>query len=151
LAFRYSGYDCELACDEEVMQSIQAKEKKAYGGCLLNTIEKRMGFANGVLLSTNMKSNKFLLRERIENIANGGKKSVLVMFVAAGLVVGVAGVSLMEETTEAAEEQVASQEKTMSDTEETVSDGENTSDIVAYGDDVQACLEIWSRPVEETE
>lgn len=151
LAFRYSGYDCELACDEEVMQSIQAQEKKAYGGCLLNTIEKRMGFANGVLLSTNMKSNKFLLRERIENIANGGKKSVLVMFVAAGLVAGVAGVSLMEETTEAAEEQVASQEKTMSDTEETVSDGENTSDIVAYGDDVQACLEIWSRPVEETE
>lgn len=151
LAFRYSGYDCELACDEEVMQSIQAQEKKAYGGCLLNTIEKRMGFANGVLLSTNMKSNKFLLKERIENIANGGKKSGLAMLVAASLVVGVMGVSLTGETAVSAKEQGASQEKKISGTEETGSEGEDVSDVVSYGDDVHVCLEIWSRPVEETE
>ncbi|MBQ2804183.1 MAG: hypothetical protein IJF07_09830 [Lachnospiraceae bacterium] len=151
MAFRYSGYDCELACDEEVLQSIQAKEKKAYGGCLLNTIEKRMGFANGVLLSTNMKSNKSLLKERIENIANEDKKSGLVMLVAASLVVGVTGVSLTEETTVAAEEQIVLQETMTSGTEEATFDGEDVSDIVKHGDDVQVCLEIWSRPVEETE
>lgn len=151
MAFRYSGYDCELACDEEVMRSIQAKEKKAYGGCLLNTIERRMGFANGVLLSTNMKSNKSLLKERIENIANGGKKSGLAMLLAAIMVVGVMGVSLMGKTAVAAKEQGASQEKTISGTEGAISDGEDASDVVTYGDDVQVCLEIWSRPVEETE
>ena len=69
LAHLYSGYDCELACDEFVMRNIETKDYRNYGSCLLDVIKKSKKVSERVLLSTNMKSEKRLIRARIENIA----------------------------------------------------------------------------------
>lgn len=99
LAFRYSGYDCELACDESVMHRIQKEERKAYGGCLLDVIKKNRGMGERVLLSTNMKSGKKLIRARIENIVAGYRNNIILMGMTTAFIILVSGCSLMEQQT----------------------------------------------------
>ncbi len=82
LAFKYSGYDCELACDEAVAEKLQETDRKKYGGCLLRAVEKSKGIQAHVIMSTNLKSNKRLIRERIENLVMIRKKSYMAMFLA---------------------------------------------------------------------
>lgn len=96
LAFKYSGYDCELACDEAVMSKLQEMEIKNYGGCLLNIIEKNKGMQARVLLSTNLKSGKKLIRERIENMVTKRKKSYMAMVLSVFMLFAVTACFLMD-------------------------------------------------------
>lgn len=111
LAFKYSGYDCELACDEAVMRNLQEKEIKNYGGCLLNAIEKNKEMQARVLLSTNLKSNKKLIRERIENIVTKRKKSYVAMLLSFLMLFTVTGFFLIDTKSVNAEEIIPSDEK----------------------------------------
>lgn len=95
LAHLYSGYDCELACDEFVMRNIDNKDYRNYGSCLLDVIKKSKKVSERVLLSTNMKSEKRLIRARIENIAMRQQHKIGVMFVAVFLLLIASGCALM--------------------------------------------------------
>ncbi len=178
-AFKYSGYDCELACDETVMLKIGIAERKRYGSCLLDVIRKHKKVSERVLLSTNMKSEKKLIRARIENIVSGKKSSILLMIVTACILIMVSGCALMERRlpTEkgvdgefleiAIEEQVseaervnisersdASEEHTTDSSQKTVAQespaGAVNDNIVDYGDTVYCCAEVL-RKIPDTE
>lgn len=179
LAFKYSGYDCELACDESVMKRIQKTEHTAYGSCLLDVIKKHRGIGQQVLLSTNMKAPKKLIRARIENIVSGHKNSVLVACLATLLVLAVSGCGFMEqkadmnqsegtgevnisETDKSSEEIMEDlQESSSSNVEKTEnsqdkqSEGEGSKlyirdDVVDYGDTVYFRAELWRKNGEYT-
>ena len=169
LAFKYSGYDCELACDESVMRRILVSEHKAYGGSLLDVIKKHRGLGQRVLLSTNMKAPKKLIRARIENIVAGRKGSVLVACLAALAVLLVTGCGFMEQKTdtsdaatsvdtESEEAQAETQGKLPSDDEggdesrESLAGTESQlsqDDVVDYGDTVYFCAEIMRKDSDE--
>lgn len=157
LAFKYTGYDCELACDEEVMGRIQETERIKYGGCLLHAIDIRQRAGKYVILTTNMKSSKKLLKERIENIAYKSKRSIGAMLLVLVLLITVMGCALMGETPVHANENSTIQEETQNTAEsditqtQPIQSNQTKSDTVSYGDTVQLCLEIWIRPVGETE
>lgn len=171
LAFKYSGYDCELACDESVMGRIEVAEHKAYGGSLLDVIKKHRGLGQRVLLSTNMKAPKKLIRARIENIVTGRKGSVLIACLATMLVILVTGCGFMEPKSdakdvfvpvdaelEAGQEEI--QEKFYSDGEadgvlqenqtgmESVN-SQKSDNVVDYGDTVYFRSEIWEKDANE--
>ena len=156
LAFRYSGYDCELACDESVMRRIKATEHRAYGGSLLDVIKKRRGMGQRVLLSTNMKAPKKLIRARRENIVAGRKGSVLIACLASLVVLLVTGCSFMEQKEEGAdtlislesgaEDKASASSKEQGTLQNQQSVAENKiyldNDVVDYGDTVYFCAEL---------
>ena len=165
LAFKYSGYDCELACDESVMKRIHETEHKAYGGCLLDVIKKHRGMGQRVLLSTNMKAPKKLIRARIENIVSKRKNSMLLASLAVLLLVAVTGCGFMEQKavgnnvvvsqdTESVDiDKVSVEVREEDDLEERHNqqpEGENSQtqgrdEVVDYGDTVHFCAEILKR------
>jgi len=169
LAFKYSGYDCELACDESVMRRIKAAEHKAYGGSLLDVIKKNRGLGQRVLLSTNMKAPKKLIRARIENIVAGRKGSVLVACLAAVAVLLATGCGFMEQKAEAGDLLASEKAETeaQEETQGNLSDdgegaGENQEsqageagqlsqdDMVDYGDVVYFCAELKRKDAQGT-
>ncbi|MBR3824398.1 MAG: hypothetical protein IKJ39_04285 [Lachnospiraceae bacterium] len=163
LAFKYSGYDCELACDESVMRRIKVTERKAYGGSLLDVLKKRRGLGQRVLLSTNMKAPKKLIRARIENIVAGRKGSVLVASLAAIAVLLVTGCGFMEQKaagnnvvvsadTESAEKVSVEvrEEEALESLRNQQPEGEGAKlqardEVVDYGDTVYFCAEVLKR------
>ena len=90
-AFFASGNDCELACDEEVLERIGAEERKAYGACLLEIAEQKQGKAGRMVFTTNMSTGKRLIKKRILSIVDSKKKSRLMMALAATLLLLVTG------------------------------------------------------------
>jgi len=101
VAFRCSGYDCELACDEAVMERIDDGERRNYGRCLLQIMENSK-YRTAGLLSTNMKSGKSLIKERIKVIASEPKSSISIMMVVVAFMLVVVSWMLLEKTTEVA-------------------------------------------------
>lgn len=100
-AFKCSGYDCELACDEAVMERIQESERRNYGRCLLHIMENSK-YRGAGLLSTNMKSGKSLIRERIKVIASETKSSLSMMLVVVAFMLVVVSWMLLEKTVKVA-------------------------------------------------
>lgn len=170
LAFKYSGYDCELACDESVMKRINVAEHKAYGSCLLDVIKKRRGIGQRVLLSTNMKAPKKLIRARIENIVAGHKNSVVLACLAAWVLMVVTGCGFMEQKAEGdmvlvpietesskkdmvsgdGREEVAVMNPSEEEAREQQTGAESTKpqakdDVVDYGDTVYFCAELLKK------
>lgn len=165
LAFKYSGYDCELACDESVMRRIKVTERKAYGGSLLDVLKKRRGLGQRVLLSTNMKAPKKLIRARIENIVAGRKGSVLVASLAVLAVLLATGCGFMEQKADAGdllasagnESEDAGEETegnhfseeegagTSQDTQTGVNVELSQDNVVDYGDTVYFCAELLKK------
>ena len=165
LAFKYSGFDCELACDESVMRRILVSEYKAYGGSLLDVIKKHRGLGQRVLLSTNMKAPKKLIRARIENIVAGRKGSVLVAGLAVLVVLLATGCGFMEQKytgnnvvasgdTDGENIEVR-QEEALETLHNQQPSGENVSsqvkdEVVDYGDIVYFSAEILKRDDEHS-
>lgn len=100
-AFKASGYDCELACDEAVMARIHEGERRSYGKCLLHIMENSKYRGAGIL-STNMRSGKSLIKERIKVIASETKSSLSLMLVAVAFMLVVVSWMLLEKTTKVA-------------------------------------------------
>ncbi|MBQ9141659.1 MAG: hypothetical protein IJX63_07690 [Lachnospiraceae bacterium] len=97
MAFKASGYDCELACDEAVMERIEEGERRNYGRCLLQIMENSK-YRTAGLLSTNMKSGKSLIKERIKVIASEASSSLCVMLVVVAFMLVVVSWMLLEKT-----------------------------------------------------
>ncbi len=176
LAFKYSGYDCELACDESVMKRIEVTEHKAYGGCLLDVIKKHRGLSQRVLLSTNMKAPKKLMRARIENIVAQRKNNVMLACLASLLVVVVTGCGFMEQRADGSDvlisvesdaevkdhlsdqipEEVPGTKPTEGEFRDEEKNGENgkpqgSDDVVDYGDTVYFCAQLMKKETDGTE
>lgn len=79
IAARYISRDCELACDESVIDMIGIESKKAYGLTLLQLIiekQKNIGF----IIGTTMKGKKSMIKERVLFISrtfNKNRKAAL--------------------------------------------------------------------------
>lgn len=155
IAFKYSGYDCELACDESVLSRLQERDRKAYGVCLLDSIKQSRSLALPVV-STNMGSGKSLTKMRIENIVKRYKRNVAAMFLAVVLLLCITGCSLMETKQSLSEEQrVSLTEEAGESAEENVlteEKGEAWEDTcIEEYDIVVLNTEVWSRPQGSTE
>ena len=125
-AFFASGNDCELACDEEVLERIGAEERKAYGACLLEIAEQKQGKAGRMVFTTNMSTGKRLIKKRILSIVDSKKKSRLMMALAATLLLLVTG-CVYERQSEA----IADQENPTSQAEEVKEPTNETAKIGA--------------------
>ncbi len=149
VAFKCSGYDCELACDESVLARLQERERKAYGVCLLNSIKQSRSRALPVI-STNMISGKSLTKMRIENIVKRYKRNVAAMFLAVVLLFCITGCSLMETKQSLSEEQSTILTKESGESTEendlTEEKGELWEDTcIEEYDIVVLRTEVWSR------
>ena len=83
---------CELACDETIISTLEAKEQAAYGDTLLNAIGIGGSFHNSIASMT-LYENKKMIKERLGTIMNYKKKSIWVMLGSLVLVIGLFAVS----------------------------------------------------------
>lgn len=86
LAAFLSRTDCELACDELALKSLDKADRLPYGHTLLSLIPLRGQVTNPLLTATTMQGSKRQLRERVSRIANQKKPLALVIFFALCLV-----------------------------------------------------------------
>lgn len=70
--------DCELSCDEAVMRTLDAAERRSYGDALLNAVGIG-GYKDG-LISVALGESKELLKERLDAIMQYRKKSKYLIF-----------------------------------------------------------------------
>ena len=83
---------CELACDETIISTLEAKERAAYGDTLLNAIGIGGSFHNSIASMT-LYENKKMIKERLGVIMNFKTKSIWVMLGSLVLVIGLITVS----------------------------------------------------------
>ena len=83
---------CELACDETIISTLEAKERAAYGDTLLNAIGIGGSYHNSTASMT-LYENKKMIKERLGSIMNFKKKSIWVMLGSLVLVIGLFAVS----------------------------------------------------------
>ena len=83
IAYGFMKRDCELACDEAVLEFLGWDEGREYGYTLLSIIQDQDQRKNRMNVSTSMSSDAKKLKERIERItAHGsGKKAVAAMVI----------------------------------------------------------------------
>lgn len=87
LAAYLSGQDCELACDEAVVKSMDGQERKRYGELLLKFVPVKAFPADCFSMTTAMSGNAKNLRQRLEGITGKRKRRAALgaLAVAAGL------------------------------------------------------------------
>jgi len=88
LAARYSKQDCELACDAETLEQLNADEKIDYGKVLLNYSISDRSLYDRLQLATSMSGGKKQLKERLQMIVRQPKCYVWALVVVV-LLVGV--------------------------------------------------------------
>lgn len=74
-AFILSGRDCELACDEEVLNVLGADLSKDYARTLLGMFQEQTNTATVFTLSTGMRDGYKTMKQRITNIKKPAIKS----------------------------------------------------------------------------
>ncbi len=78
LAGRKLNADCELACDESVLELLTLDQRKAYGNVLLDAAEYKMNFKKS-MFSTTLLEDKNTLKERLYAILHYKKvKGIIV-------------------------------------------------------------------------
>ena len=78
LAIEYVKRDCELACDEAVLDMLEEGERKDYGYTLLAILKKQKRRRTYLVNTTSMSENVKKMTERITLIASGGRRSLIV-------------------------------------------------------------------------
>lgn len=69
-AFVLSGYDCEMACDEEVLKIYGSDSAKEYAQALFSLLQRHNGLSYGFTVSTGMRGGYKMMKKRIESIKN---------------------------------------------------------------------------------
>ena len=77
---REVGRMCELACDEAVIKTLDAKGRQDYGNTLINAIGIAGNYKD-TLASVTLNESKNLLKERLEAIMVYRKKTKLIVFI----------------------------------------------------------------------
>jgi len=144
LAFYVSGRDCELACDEEVLQRISAKERKEYGICLLRIVEHKLYLTDRMIMTTNMSTGKGFMKERIQNIMDRKRKSILAMILSASMLLAVTGCALERQSSSDLQDgSVATQNENLKD--------DIFSEFTKETVDEDTQKEVYSRPMTDEE
>lgn len=88
IAFLFSGRDCELACDEEVVRVFGEASSKEYAETLLELLQQRSKMSFGFTVSTGMRGEFKMMKKRLENIVKPVRNNnkVLVLSLATLLV-----------------------------------------------------------------
>lgn len=71
--------DCELSCDETVLQELTENGRKMYGNLLIDAAERNIGFSENVL-STSLLGRKKDLKERLQGILHYKKQTGFKVF-----------------------------------------------------------------------
>ena len=157
-AFQYSGYDCELSCDEAVLKNMREIEKKSYGETLLNAVVPGKSIREQALLSTNLHGGKSLLRQRIESIVQERKHSIAAVISVIVLLCLVLCGSLMHNMPVKAQQIItnpdgfdAALKVAECFKKSTISLETKSNHDISEAEEINVCLEIWSRPIWEEE
>lgn len=86
--------DCELACDEAVMELLTKEGRKAYGNVLLDAAEQKLKFKRSVL-STTLLEDKGTLKERLKGILHYKKTGKIAAAVSGCVLVLLTGLAVM--------------------------------------------------------
>lgn len=86
--------DCELACDEAVMNSLTENGRKAYGDVLLDMAEQTISCHRNVMAMT-LLEEKSTLKERLEGIIRYRKRSVVTVICAVAAAAALFGIALV--------------------------------------------------------
>ena len=84
---------CELACDEQVLRSLSAREKRCYGDTLIHTLKDK-GTYGDIIVSITLNENLSLLKERLSAIMDEQKSGTAraLISMAAGAVLFASGI-----------------------------------------------------------
>lgn len=84
---------CELACDEQVLESLSAAEKRCYGDTLIHSLKDK-GTYGDIIVSITLNENLSLLKERLSAIMNDKKSGTArtLISMAAGAVLFASGI-----------------------------------------------------------
>ena len=84
---------CELACDEQVLSSLSASEKRCYGDTLIHSLKDK-GTYGDIIVSITLNENLSLLKERLSAIMNEQKSGTTrtLISMAAGAVLFASGI-----------------------------------------------------------
>lgn len=74
---KYCAIDGELSCDAYVIKHMSGEQKKEYGKVLIQLVRNENNSPACLYAATMMTGGKNILKQRIENIAEKGKKSKL--------------------------------------------------------------------------
>lgn len=88
LTGRKINADCELSCDEAVLQQLTENGKRMYGNLLIDTAERNLGFAGNVF-STSLLGRKKDLQERLQSILHNRKQTGFKVFLSGCVCAGV--------------------------------------------------------------
>lgn len=80
--------DCELSCDEAVLEKLTEDGKKAYGNILLNAAEKNVDFRKSIF-STTLLERKEDLKERLKGILQYKKQNAFKVLLSLVVLTGV--------------------------------------------------------------
>ncbi len=94
-AFVLSGYDCEMACDEEVLRTYGAGAAREYAQALFSLLQKHNGFSYGFTVSTGMRGGYKMMKKRIESIKNPSKQGNKILAVSTAALILFSSCSLI--------------------------------------------------------
>ena len=80
--------DCELSCDEAVLENLNIDDRRLYASTLISSIRLNRIKTSKSTMCTGFSNDKTILKRRLENMLNikRGKKGILVGVLALGLV-----------------------------------------------------------------
>ncbi|MBR1798077.1 MAG: M56 family metallopeptidase [Clostridiales bacterium] len=113
-AYVQSGRDCELACDEEVLEILGRQEATEYARTLLALIGDRAGFSFSI--TKGMRGTFNVMKKRITSIKHPNQNSTAATVICVALAVTVAGCSLIEYNEVETETVSPSEEVTVAET-----------------------------------
>ena len=94
-AFVLSGYDCEMACDEEVLRTYGSGAAREYAQALFSLLQKHNGFSYGFTVSTGMRGGYKMMKKRIESIKNPSKQGNKILAVSTAALILFSSCSLI--------------------------------------------------------
>ncbi|MEE1032094.1 MAG: M56 family metallopeptidase [Ruminococcus sp.] len=97
LAFSIVQKDCELACDEAVIQMIGMENREAYGMSLIRLLQFHKKNMSALSVSTAMKGGKGMMKERIAYIAKGTQRNMVASVIAVFCMMAITGCGLVEQ------------------------------------------------------
>ena len=86
LLMQQTEQDCELACDEAVMQNETAESANIYCRSILHAAMRRSGLHSDLTVATSFSGSKEMLKARLQAILSGGRKRRF-LFIAAAAVI----------------------------------------------------------------
>ncbi len=100
IAFALSGIDCELACDEKVLEVLGSEAASSYGKMLLKLANTHNAGVLSLTVSTGLKGAFTVMKKRITSIKKPNTNNRCVLIICLIIMIITAGCSLVEYVSE---------------------------------------------------